>query len=41
VHRVRLAHNTVAGADEMVVYATPWTGRRAQAPGCDPAVGRR
>jgi len=24
LHRVRLAHNTVAGADEMVVYRTPW-----------------
>jgi hypothetical protein len=24
VHRVRLAHNTVAGADEMVVYETVW-----------------
>ena len=24
VHRVRLAHNTVAGADEMVVYETAW-----------------
>ena len=24
LHRVRLEHNTVAGADEMVVFATPW-----------------
>ncbi len=24
VYRIRLAHNTVAGADEMVVYETPW-----------------
>jgi hypothetical protein len=24
VHRLRLAHNTVAGADEMVVYETVW-----------------
>ena len=28
VHRVRLANNTVAGADEMVVYETPWTRSR-------------
>src|SRR5207244_3817824 len=25
IHRIRLDHNTVAGADEMVVYETPWT----------------
>jgi hypothetical protein len=25
IYRVRLEHNTVAGADEMVVYETPWT----------------
>ena len=25
IHRITLAHNTVAGADEMVVYKTPWT----------------
>jgi hypothetical protein len=25
IYRVTLAHNTVAGADEMVVYKTPWT----------------
>jgi len=24
VHRVKLDHNTVAGADEMVVYQTAW-----------------
>jgi hypothetical protein len=24
IHRIKLAHNTVAGADEMVVYETPW-----------------
>jgi hypothetical protein len=33
IHRVRLAHNTVAGAEEMVVYETVWArgheGRRA------------
>jgi len=26
IYRVRLAHNEVAGADEMVVYETPWRG---------------
>ena len=25
IYRIRLEHNTVAGADEMVVYRTPWT----------------
>jgi len=25
IYRITLAHNTVAGADEMVVYKTPWT----------------
>jgi hypothetical protein len=32
IHRVRLEHNTVAGADEMVVYETPWTRRDTGAP---------
>ncbi len=35
VHRIRLDHNTVAGADEMVVYETPWTGRRGRAGQCE------
>jgi hypothetical protein len=41
VHQVRLARNTVAGSDLMVVYTTPWTGRRASDPGCVPGYGRR
>src|SRR5262249_12792249 len=33
IHRIRLDHNTVAGADEMVVYETPWNrGRRPLTP---------
>lgn len=36
IHRLRLEHNTVAGADEMVVYRTPWTGT-----GCGRAPGSR
>ena len=38
---MRLAHNTVAGADEMVVYETPWSRWRAvgSLPGC-PGRGR-
>jgi hypothetical protein len=39
IHRVRLEHNTVAGADEMVVYETPWTRRREGATAC--TVGAR
>jgi hypothetical protein len=35
VYRRRLDHNTVAGADEMVVYETPW--RRASPAGPSPA----
>jgi hypothetical protein len=31
IYRVRLAHNTVAGADEMVVYETPWNRWREAA----------
>jgi hypothetical protein len=34
VHRVRLAHNTVAGADEMVVYETAWNRWRAGHAAC-------
>ena len=30
VHRVRLAHTTVAGADEMVVYETAWNRWRSR-----------
>ena len=48
VHRVRLANNTVAGADEMVVYETPWTRSRrggtpcrATADGTPPAARAR
>jgi hypothetical protein len=37
VYRVRLEHNTVAGADEMVVYETPWNRWR---PGGQPCAGR-
>ncbi|HYB44466.1 MAG TPA: hypothetical protein VEL75_22005 [Candidatus Methylomirabilis sp.] len=53
IYRVRLDHNTVAGADEMVVYETPWrrsaAARGASAcapgvpggPGTSPAGNRR
>jgi hypothetical protein len=37
IHRIRLDHNTVAGADEMVVYETPWSRSRAQAKQCSKA----
>jgi hypothetical protein len=37
VHRVKLEHNTVAGADEMVVYQTTWN-RWGQAPEPCPAT---
>ena len=37
IHRVRLEHNTVAGADEMVVYETAWN-RWRQPPTPCPAV---
>ena len=37
VHRVRLEHNTVAGADEMVVYETVWNRWR---PGHEACPGR-
>ncbi len=38
VYRVRLDHNTVAGADEMVVYETPWS--RGRAGPCDSGARR-
>ena len=34
VHRIRLAHNTVAGADELVVYETVWNRWRADRRPC-------
>jgi arabinofuranosyltransferase len=34
IHRVRLAHNTVAGAAEMVVYETVWTRGQATPRAC-------
>ncbi|HLQ22218.1 MAG TPA: hypothetical protein VK132_03380, partial [Gemmatimonadales bacterium] len=34
IHRIRLDHNTVAGADEMVVYETPWTRSRGRPERC-------
>jgi hypothetical protein len=36
IYRLRLEHNTVAGADEMVVYETPWTRSRDGAERCEP-----
>jgi hypothetical protein len=39
VHRVRLEHNTVAGADEMVVYQTAWS-RGRPAPAACPVLPR-
>jgi hypothetical protein len=38
VYRVRLAHNTVAGADEMVVYESAWSRWREGAGTCPGAV---
>ncbi len=38
IERVRLAHNVVAGADEMVVYETAWSRRGRPASACP---GRR
>ncbi len=35
IHRVRLAHNTVAGAEEMVVYETVWNRWRAAPRPCE------
>ena len=34
IHRIRLDHNTVAGADEMVVYETAWNRWRPAASPC-------
>jgi hypothetical protein len=34
IYRLRLDHNTVAGADEMVVYETPWSRSRKSAALC-------
>ena len=39
VYRVRLDHNTVAGADEMVVYETPWSRTRERAAPCRASKG--
>ncbi|HTY77266.1 MAG TPA: hypothetical protein VMI34_05565 [Candidatus Bathyarchaeia archaeon] len=39
VHRVKLAHNTVAGADEMVVYETVWNRRRPAPTPCPAGTG--
>jgi hypothetical protein len=36
IHRVRLEHNTVAGADEMVVYETAWNRWRPGHQACPP-----
>ncbi len=35
IYRLRLDHNTVAGADEMVVYETPWSRSREPAARCE------
>lgn len=40
VHRLRLPHNTVAGADEMVVYETAWNRWRPSPAPCGDGVGR-
>jgi len=34
IHRIRLAHNTVSGGDEMVVYETPWNRWKSPRGGC-------
>ncbi len=34
IYRIKLAHNTVAGADEMVVYETPWNRWRGARGAC-------
>ena len=39
IYRVRLGHNTVAGADEMVVYETPWSRARERAAPCRASKG--
>jgi hypothetical protein len=38
VYRVRLDHNTVAGADELVVYETIWSRWRADRRPCPDAL---
>jgi hypothetical protein len=38
IHRVRLAHNEVAGADEMVVYETAWNRWRSPPGRCGEGV---
>jgi hypothetical protein len=40
VYRVRLDHNEVAGADELVVYETAWSRWRADRGPCPGAVAR-
>lgn len=40
VYRVRLAHNEVAGADELVVYETVWSRWRAGRQPCPGALAR-
>lgn len=39
IYRLRLEHNTVSGADEMVVYETPWNRWRASARPCPERTG--
>jgi arabinofuranosyltransferase len=39
VHRVKLDHNTVAGADEMVVYETAWNRSRSVPAACPVTAG--
>ena len=41
VHRVKLDHNTVAGADEMVVYETAWNRWRTAPAACPVGAGTR
>jgi hypothetical protein len=41
VYRVRLAHNTVAGADELVVYEARWSRWRPDRLPCPGALARR
>ena len=35
IYRLRLEHNTVAGADEIVVYETPWNRARERSDRCE------
>jgi hypothetical protein len=39
IYRLRLEHNTVSGADEMVVYETPWNRWRASPRPCPERAG--